>query len=110
MGGSASSVDPFQGLVKGILCEILAFLPIACYGVDSMEDQFAIFRDKFFYFLASRHDIHSNTLFRFSATIYCDAREGGNVTSKCMKIENWIGGEGICWHADRDPLHQSNFS
>ena len=36
-------------------------------------------------------------------------REWENVTSNCMKIENWIGGEGICWHANRDPLPQSNF-
>ena len=53
-----SRVNGLQGLVKGVLGQVLAFFPIACQTINGMEDQFAIFMNERFYCLSSRHRFH----------------------------------------------------
>lgn len=54
----ARGIYGFQRLVKGVLSEVLALLPITRQAVNRMENQFAVFLNEDFYRLRGRQGIH----------------------------------------------------
>lgn len=56
--GGTRGIDSFQRLVKRVLCQVLAFFPVACHTIDGMKHEPIIFPDEFFDCLSSRHLIH----------------------------------------------------
>ena len=66
---SAGSIKRSQGLLKGILGEILALLPVPGQAIDGMEDQFAVCMDQDFDHLDSRQCFHTQVPFRVGTVV-----------------------------------------